>query len=197
MIIEASSQAIDVNGTHFFNDPQSQNQQLPTQSTIPNHNPRRLPRSTLRSALSLPSDEYNHYRDLSLHSQAEMPPDDARHKAVPPTFCRAYCLENHDDNAASQNIRSSFGYPTILFRVTSTTDGNLYTLRRIDSAMKCVNHKICQNVMQSWLSNPMGSENGGVSSGAFDHPGVVRFYKCFLSQRAVFFVHHYHAVGVI
>lgn len=63
--------------------------------------------------------------------------------------------------------------------------------------MKCVNHKICQNVMQSWLSNPMGSENEGVSSGAFDHPGVVRFYKCFLSQRAVFFVHHYHAVGII
>ena len=40
----------------------------------------------------------------------------------------------------------------------------------------------------------MGLEKNSVG-GAFDHPGVVRFYKCFLSQRAVFFVHHYHAVG--
>lgn len=94
--------------------------------------------------------------------------------------------------------RSSFGYPTLLFRVTSTTDGNLYALRRIDSAMKCVNHRICQNVMQSWLSGSMGGggmmEKNTLMGGAFDHPGVVRFYKCFLSQRAVFFVHHYHAV---
>jgi PAB-dependent poly(A)-specific ribonuclease subunit 3 len=67
------------------------------------------------------------------------------------------------------------------------SDGNLYTLRRIDS-VKCVNHKICQYVMRSWLSN-------GENAIAFDHPGVVRFYKCFLSQRAVFFVHHYHAVS--
>jgi PAB-dependent poly(A)-specific ribonuclease subunit 3 len=97
----------------------------------------------------------------------------------------------------SQTIRSSFGYPTILFRVTSTSDGNLYALRRIDSAMKCVNHTICQSVMQQWLSNPVGldkSQPGGGIAGAFDHPGVVRFYKCFLSQRAVFFLHHYHAV---
>jgi hypothetical protein len=35
----------------------------------------------------------------------------------------------------------------------------------------------------------------GGGSGSFDHPGVVRLYKCFLSQRAVFFVHHYHAVS--
>lgn len=51
-----------------------------------------------------------------------------------------------------------------------------------------MNHKICQNVMTAWLAQSM-------EGGAFDHPGVVRFYKCFLSQRAVFFVHHYHVVS--
>jgi hypothetical protein len=185
-----------VNGTHYFGSQTQQQQQPNTHTTVPNHNPHRhrLPRSTLRNSLSIPSEEYHHYRELSLQSQAEMAPDDTRQLAVPNTFCRAYCLEHHDQN--TQHIRSSFGYPSIVFRVTSTTDGNLYALRRIDSAMKCVNHKICQAVMQQWLSNPMGLERNQLAGGVFDHPGVVRFYKCFLSQRAVFFVHRYHAVRI-
>jgi PAB-dependent poly(A)-specific ribonuclease subunit 3 len=84
----------------------------------------------------------------------------------------------------------------VVFRVTSATDGNLYVLRRVDSATKCVNHKICQSVMQQWLGSSLGVEKNSMG-GAFDHAGVVRFYKCFLSQRAVFFVHHYHAVGCV
>ncbi|KAL3797371.1 hypothetical protein HJC23_010497 [Cyclotella cryptica] len=196
-----SSQAIDVNGTHYFSTAlQAEQQQQQQQSTVPNQNPHRhrLPRSTLRNSLSLPSEEYHYYRELSLYSETEMNPDDNRHKAVPPSFCRAFCLEP-DTSSSSHSIRSSFGYPAILFRVTSTSDGNLYALRRIDSAMKCVNHTICQSVMQQWLSNPGGldkNQPGGGIGGAFDHPGVVRFYKCFLSQRAVFFLHHYHAGAV-
>jgi len=108
-------------------------------------------------------------------------------------------LDNRRENevANSNSImqqRSSFGYPTSLFRVTSTTDGNLYTLRRIDS-VRCVSHKIAQSVMHQWLSNASGREKH-TAIGGFDHPGVVRWYKCFLSQRAVFFVHQYHAGAV-
>lgn len=147
-------------------------------------------------------EEYHHYRELSLQSAQEMDPNDPRHKAVPPSFCRAYCLDNQHDNDATSNNntitqqRSSFGYPTSLFRVTSVTDGNLYCLRRIDS-VRCVSHKIAQTVMQQWLLSDNNVSNGrekhNSSNGGFDHPGVVRWYKCFLSQRAVFFVHRYHA----
>lgn len=124
-----------------------------------------------------------------------MAPNDERHKAVPSSFCRAYCLDNNGNDGSKsmqQQQRSSFGYPTSLFRVTSTTDGNLYCLRRMDS-VRCVSHKIAQTVMHRWLSNAMGRDRNTASiGGGFDHPGVVRWYKCFLSQRAVFFVHHYH-----
>ncbi|KAL7444387.1 hypothetical protein ACHAXH_009987 [Discostella pseudostelligera] len=222
---EASSQAIDVNGTHFFGNSAStswessrnihhpsagqvgigENTTAHTQTTFPSqHHPqnRNTHRSTLANTLSLPVEEYHHYRELSLQSAREMDPNDPRHNAVPPTFCRAYCLDNRNENDNNNTIsqqRSSFGYPTSTFRVTSTTDGNLYCLRRIDS-VRCVSHKIVQTVLHQWLSNASSSrqsehdaatvEGGGIG---FDHPGIVRWYKCFLSQRAVFFVHHYHA----
>ena len=128
-----------------------------------------------------------------------MEPNDARHKAVPPSFCRAYCLDNdghHHDASSMTQQRSSFGYPTSVFRVTSITDGNVYCLRRLDS-VRCVSHKIAQTVMYQWLSNASGRLKFGTSGGGgFDHPGIVRWYKCFLSQRAVFFVHQYHAGAV-
>ena len=215
---DPTSQAIDVNGTHYFGSVTStswESSRPPHHSSMVRYNPedntdttfpsqhlqqnQTLHRSTLSNSLSLPTEEYHHYRELSLQSAREMDPNDPRHKAVPPSFCRAYCLDNRRENegANSNSImqqRSSFGYPTCLFRVTSTTDGNLYTLRRIDS-VRCVSHKIAQSVMHQWLSNASGREKHTVIGG-FDHPGVVRWYKCFLSQRAVFFVHQYHAGAV-
>mmetsp|Transcript_24658 Transcript_24658/g.53192 ORF Transcript_24658/g.53192 Transcript_24658/m.53192 type:complete len:553 (-) Transcript_24658:406-2064(-) len=213
---EAPSQAIDVNGTHYFGSPNSSrhphhpsaaqsslnDNTSHTNTTIPSHNNQqhRTPRrSTLSNALSLPMEEYHHHRELSLQSAREMEPNDPRHKAVPPSFCRAYCLDNRHENDTGNNNtitqqRSSFGYPSSLFRVTSATDGNLYCLRRIDS-VRCVSHKIAQTVMHQWLSNASGREKHN-NNGGFDHPGVVRWYKCFLSQRAVFFVHQYHAGAV-
>ncbi|KAL7543054.1 hypothetical protein ACHAXR_012346 [Thalassiosira sp. AJA248-18] len=208
---EPPSQAVDVNGTHYFGSahhhPSAAQSSLNdtntphTNTTIPsNHHQqhRTQQRSTLTNSLSLPMEEYHHYRELSLHSAREMEPNDPRHKAVPPSFCRAYCLDHRSENDTNTTItqqRSSFGYPTSLFRVTSTTDGNLYCLRRIDS-VRCVSHKIAQTVMHQWLSNASGREKYTAGGGGFDHPGVVQWYKCFLSQRAVFFVHQYHAGAV-
>ena len=69
-------------------------------------------------------------------------------------------------------------------------------------SVRCVSHKIAQTVMHQWLSNASGREKHSTTAaassamGGFDHPGVVRWYKCFLSQRAVFFVHQYHAGAV-
>lgn len=217
--------AIDVNGTHFFGDAAHMSHSNSwdlvdhhrasasqaasrTQATIPSYhyhsnlnNPANRPsHATLRNTLSLPPEEYHHYRELTLQSQVEMLPNDERHKEVPTSFCRAYCLDDHQNanNLKNSNYttRSSFGYPTRLFRVTSTSDGNLYCLRRMDS-VRCVSHKIIQTVMQQWLSSSSGRDKNTVSStGGFDHPGIVRWYKCFMSQRAVFFVHNYHAGAV-
>lgn len=236
----SSSQAVDVNGTHFFGSgggasssweqdggggsgqhhlsaaQSAAEKNIPhhTNTTIPSlhHNnnqrsnrdqqrPQQHRATTLSSALSLPMDEYHHYRELSLTISREMAPNDPRHKAVPPTFCRAYPLDNHGEMNESNNTmtqqRSSFGYPTSLFRVTSVKDGNLYCLRRLDS-VRSVSHKIIQTCMQKWNIPGMPGEqfNGGADAGGFDHPNVVKWYKCFLSQRAVFFVHHYHAGAV-
>ncbi len=224
---EASSEAVDVNGTHFFgssastpweisrntNHPSAgqfdigDNNTHTTRTTIPSQQHlrnRNAHRSSLTNTLSLHVEEYHHYRELSLESAQEMEPNDYRHMAIPQTFSRAYCLDNRYDNASSNSVsqqRSSLGYPMSTFRVTSTTCGNLYCLRRLDS-VRCVSHKIIQTVMHQWLSNTSSSpqsENdasagGGVGNGiGLDHPGIVRWYKCFLSQRALFFVHHYHA----
>ena len=168
------------------------------------------------NSLYLPLEEYHHYRLLSNQSAQEMDPNDTRHKAVPPSFCHAYCLDDdttppsnnnkrHQQQQQQQQQRSSFGYPTSLFRVTSMSDGKLYVLRRIDS-VRCVSHKIAQTVMHQWLSNINGRDddtttynnnnNSNIIGGGFDHPGIVRWYKCFISQRAVFFIHHYHAGAV-
>jgi PAB-dependent poly(A)-specific ribonuclease subunit 3 len=225
---QQQQQAVDVNGTHFFGSAVASTQHSNswegnttsggdssssrTQTTTPSYHyqqtqqshTNRPSRSTLRNTLSLPSEEYHFYRELTLQSQLEMHPNDDRHKEVPTSFCRAYCLDEHQNNhntttaAATTTLRSSFGYPTRLFRVTSTSDGNLYCLRRMDS-VRCVNHKIVQTIMHQWLSNPSGRDKSTVSSsvsGGFDHPGIVRWYKCFISQRALFFVHNYHAGAV-
>jgi PAB-dependent poly(A)-specific ribonuclease subunit 3 len=157
--------------------------------------------SSNNNSLSLPLEEYHHYRILSNQSAQEMDPNDIRHKAVPPSFTHAYCLDDDTTLVPSnkqqqhQQQRSSFGYPTSLFRVTSISDGKLYVLRRLDS-VRCVSHKIAQTVMYQWLSNINGREDGNSIGGGFDHPGVVRWYKCFISQRAVFFIHHYHPGSV-
>jgi len=218
----SSSQAVDVNGTRYFGSASStsweQSSRHPhhqsaaqaslgdntshTHTTIPSHpqQQHRTPgRATLSNAHSLSVEEYHHYRELSLQTAQEMDPNDPRHKAVPPSFCRAFCLDNrHENDTSNTNTitqqRSSFGYPTSVFRVTSTTDGNLYCLRRMDS-VRCVSHKIAQTVMHQWLSDTSGRLKHS-AGGGFDHPGIVRWYKCFLSQRAVFFVHQYHAGAV-
>ena len=88
------------------------------------------------NSLYLPLEEYHHYRLLSNQSAQEMDPNDTRHKAVPPSFCHAYCLDDdttppsnnnkrHQQQQQQQQQRSSFGYPTSLFRVTSMSDGKL------------------------------------------------------------------------
>lgn len=125
------------------------------------------------------SDEiYRHFRNLSLESIRQMDPSDPQHKAVPLPYCNAYCLDN-ELLQKRRGRRSSFGYPTGTFQVTNSEDGHLYCLKRFDS-VRSVSPKIAQHVSDRWNISAVN-----------EHPGIVPFYRCFMTQRAVFFVYQY------
>jgi len=146
-----------------------------------------------------------------MDSTKEMEPHDARYKAIPPSFTNAMPLQQtpQDDteNTFSQTLRSSFGYHSSIFKVTSQDDGKLYCLRRYDN-VKGVNQKIAMTVTNAWShsivrdrtqsqSHPQGGANPR-SKFVLDHPGLARFYKCFyvVQNRAVFFVHRYYPMSM-
>jgi PAB-dependent poly(A)-specific ribonuclease subunit 3 len=137
--------------------------------------PSPMPSFRALQTLGLGDDLWRHYRDISLESCRQMDPDDQRQKAVPLPYCNAYCLDD-----ISQRGRSSFGYPSATFHVTSREDGNAYCLRRFDN-VRCVSPKIASTVSDRWTSVAVVQE----------HPGIAPFYQCFMAQRAVFFVHQY------
>ncbi|CAJ1959163.1 unnamed protein product [Cylindrotheca closterium] len=131
-------------------------------------------------SFGMSDDLWRWHRDVALESLRQMEPSDPRHKAIPPPYCNAYCLDDlhlhmQQQNKQSQS-RSSFGYPYATFQVISREDGYLYCLRRFDS-VKSVSHKIAATVLEQWA--------------AIEHPSLATLHKCFLSQRAVFFVHQF------
>lgn len=104
-----------------------------------------------------------------------MGPSDPRHNAVPLPYYNAFCMDS-----GQKVSRSSFGYPSDTFQATSREDGNLYCVRRFDN-VRCVSPRIAVTVMEKWNSAIKVQE----------HPSVVPLYRCFVAQRAVFFVHQY------
>jgi PAB-dependent poly(A)-specific ribonuclease subunit 3 len=147
------------------------------------------PRTLL--SLGLPEDMWEHYRDLDMEASRQIAPDDPRHNAVPPTYVNAYPLDEDErlQPGISGRKRSSLGYPTSAFRVTSREDGRNYCLRRLDS-VRCVSHKIAGTVRDAWINAVDPATGGG--GRLIDHPNLVALYRAFVSQRAVFFVHRYH-----
>jgi PAB-dependent poly(A)-specific ribonuclease subunit 3 len=121
--------------------------------------------------LGLPDDLWRYHRELAQEAMRQMDPTDPRHKAVPNPYCNAYCLD-----APNQQGRSSFGYPSSSFQVTSREDGYLYCLHRFED-VKSVSPKIARFVSDKWA--------------ALEHPGILRLHRCFVAQRAVFFVHEF------
>ena len=153
---------------------------------------------TLHS-LGLPEDLWAHYRDLDMEASRQMDPEDARHRAVPAGYVNGYPLD-HDEQqqpGISNKKRSSFGYPTMVFRVISREDGRTYCIRRLDS-VRCVSHKIAGGVRDMWVNAVDPSYSAAAQQShvppprLLDHPNIVRLYRAFVSQRAVFFVHRYH-----
>ena len=161
----------------------SEEEALMYDTSLPNGpTPAPLPEFRALHSMGVSDDHWRHFREISMESMRQMDPSDQRHRAIPPPYCNAYCL---DDNHAQRKTRSSFGYPSAAYQVTNREDGQMYCLRRFDN-VRCVSPKIAAAVTDRWHHSP-NKEGPSVQ----DHPGVVPFYKCFVAQRAVFFVHQY------
>jgi PAB-dependent poly(A)-specific ribonuclease subunit 3 len=141
------------------------------------------PPPTIRSLHALPDGLWRYFRDMSFESQREMDVSDPRNKAIPPAWGNAFPL---DAPTGNKNVRSSFGYPISTFKVVSREDGYLYCLRRADN-VRSVSNKIAQTVSDSWATAVTTQTQRAV----LDHPGLVRFFRCFVANRAVFFIHQY------
>lgn len=150
-----------------------------TETSVPS-GPAPPPAVRTMHSLGVSDELWRHYRQVSLESMREMDPSDPRHKAIPPPFSNAFQL----DEVSTR--RSSFGYPTAVFKCLNQEDGHLYCLRRVDN-VRSVSYKIASAVTDRW--NQGAILKSGLSP--VEHPGVVRFYRCFVSNRAVFFLHQY------
>lgn len=148
-------------------------------STVPS-GPASQPQMHSLHSLGLSDELWRYRRDIALESRREMDPADPRHNAVPPNFTNVFPLENGNDGA-----RSSFGYHMSVFKVMGR-DGHLYCLRRLDN-VRSVSRMIASAISERWVT----ARNLNSGAAVVDHPGVVRFYRCFLSNRAVFFLHQY------
>ena len=143
------------------------------ESTIPSGPTPPPPAFRSLHSIGMSDDMWRSHREIALEILAQMDPTDPRHKAVPIPYCNAFCL---DSPSQSGRRSSSFGYPSTTFRVTSREDGHLYCVRRFDN-VKSVSPKIAAAVMDKWSQ--------------LDHPGLCTLNRCFVAQRAVFFVHQY------
>ena len=116
-------------------------------STIQTNNTNSAPHYKSLNSYGIPNHSlWNLYRLIASHSSKEMSPSDPRYKAIPPYYTNAYPLEEQTTQ------RSSFGYHTLLFKVTSQQDGRLYVLRRFDN-VRGVNQKIASLINQKWAKS--------------------------------------------
>lgn len=122
-------------------------------------------------SLALNDQQWRYYREIAIETNRQMDPNDVRHKAIPLPYCNAFCLDTRESK------RSSFGYQSTTFQVTSREDGHLYCLRRFED-VKTVSPKIAAAVADRWMSIET-------------NPHIAVLHQCFVAQRAVFFVHEF------
>ena len=63
-------------------------------------------------------------------------------------------------------MTGAFGYPSVIYKVLSHDDGNIYALRRFDSVR--TNPKIVATALDNWRR--------------IQHPNIVRLSKAFLQH---------------
>jgi hypothetical protein len=120
---------------------------------------------------------WNYYRNATFDTLREMDPSDPLRKAVPTSFVNIYCLDRTPSTTATAvaSAAGTFGYPSHVFKVVSTEDGGVYCLRRFDNTK--LSNRIAATVTERWAS--------------IAHPGICTLHRCFLNQRAAFFLHDY------
>jgi len=130
------------------------------------------PRKTLQR-MGVPEQLRQFFLLRDLDKLRALPPDDARYKEIPPRYHQAYPL---DDTHKARGTTGAFGYPSVIYKVLSHDDGNVYALRRFDSVR--TNPKIVSSVVESWRR--------------IQHPNIVKLNKAFIQHgNALFFVHEY------
>jgi len=113
-----------------------------------------------------------HLQTQALELLRRLEPDDERHKEIPPRYHSIFPL---DHESKSRQASGSFGYPSAVFKVVGTQDSVTYALRRFDNVR--TTPKIAQVAQDRW--------------GSLRHPNIVALHKCFVYQKALFFVHAY------
>lgn len=160
----------------YHNEIETQQHRHLGTSTVPaGPPPPPLPSFRTLHSMGLSDSMWRYHRELALEAHRQMDPSDPRHRAVPLPYYNAFCMDAQQKSSS----RSSFGYPSDTFKAVSREDGNLYCVRRFDN-VRCVSPRIAVAVTEKWSASTVQ-----------EHPGIVPLYRCFISKRAVFFVHHY------
>ncbi|GMI06741.1 hypothetical protein TrVE_jg14353 [Triparma verrucosa] len=117
--------------------------------------------------LGIPPSLHSHYQTLTNLQSRTLPPSSHHYKSIPPKYHSAYPLSLGQESG-------SYGYPSSLFSVRSRDAEGWFVLRRFD--VKC-SPKIASACITAFR--------------ALRSPFCVALKSCFVSNRALFFLHDY------
>ncbi len=138
----------------------------------PRMTPSIVPPRRVLGSLLMPEDIRGYFAQQNKIMMEALPPNDPRLKEIPKRFINAMPL---DDPNTNKGTAGSCGYPTVLYKVVNTKDGNLYALRRIDNVR--IHAENALNIFQRWKT--------------VQHANVIPLRDAFLHQRALFLMHDY------
>ena len=81
---------------------------VPAVAPNPMHRPRTL------QSLFLQPDLHERYQGRTVHSMQHVPPEDDRHKEIPPRY---HSIQPLDDPSTRRDLAGSLGYPGALYKV--------------------------------------------------------------------------------
>ena len=132
------------------------------------------PKRSLQT-IGIPDPIRQHFQSLDIEALRQMAPDDERYKELPSRYHSAFAL----DDSYSQMQRGtggSYGYPSQVYKVVDSSDGQVYALRRIDNVRTSVT--VVKNAMAKWCE--------------IRHPAIVSLYSIAQDRGCVLFSHAYH-----
>eukprot|EP01113_Clastostelium_recurvatum_P042577 TRINITY_DN6906_c0_g1_i8.p1 TRINITY_DN6906_c0_g1~~TRINITY_DN6906_c0_g1_i8.p1 ORF type:complete len:739 (-),score=149.18 TRINITY_DN6906_c0_g1_i8:143-2359(-) len=118
--------------------------------------------------------------DKRVASLSSLDPDDPRANEIPPVLHRYHTLMPLDEDPPRERPFKVFGYPTWVYRATSSTDGQQYCVRRLGGFR--LQNEFALGATESWR--------------AVAHPSIVPLREIFLSKEfgdgnSLYFVYDY------